>query len=127
MLDNLKLIQLGLTFSDSNGNLLDFGTKNTYIWKFSFSDFDIENDPHNQDSTDMLCLQGIDLKHNCYHEVNSRHFSELMVRSGLVFNNSVIWVSFHDAYDFAYLMKILMRKNLPNTLEGFLFHLKLIF
>ncbi|KAI5412545.1 hypothetical protein KIW84_057273 [Lathyrus oleraceus] len=125
--DNLKLIQLGLTLSDSEGNLPDFGTKNKYIWEFNFSDFDIENDPHNQDSTDMLSHGGIDFKRNFYYGVNSLRFSELMIRSGLVFNNSVIWVTFHGAYDFGYLMKILMRRNLPNTLERFLFHLKVIF
>ncbi|CAK8535454.1 unnamed protein product [Lathyrus sativus] len=125
--DDLKLIQLGLTLSDWKGNLPKFGTKNSYIWEFNFSDFDIENDPHNQDSTDMLRLRGIDFKHNLYHGVNSLRFSELMMRSGLVFNNLVFWVTFHGAYDFGYLMKILMRRNLPNTLDRFLFHLKGIF
>ncbi|WJX79026.1 hypothetical protein P8452_62186 [Trifolium repens] len=77
--DNLKLIQLGLTLSDVKGNLPDFGTDICYIWEFNFCDFDVEHDLHNQDSIDLLRRQGIDFNRNVNHGVHSLHFSELML------------------------------------------------
>ncbi|GAU16357.1 hypothetical protein TSUD_117060 [Trifolium subterraneum] len=125
--DALKLIQLGLTLSDVNGNLPDFGTNNCFIWEFNFCDFDVKRDLHNKDSIDLLWRQGIDFNCNVIHGVNSFHFSELMAKSGLVFNKAVTWVTFHGTYDFGYLVKILTRSNLPDSLEEFLYVLRFIF
>ncbi|KAL5067043.1 hypothetical protein RYX36_017930 [Vicia faba] len=125
--DALKLIQVGLTLSDSQGNLPDFGTNNSYIWEFNFSDFDINHDPYNQDSIDMLRGQGINFDHTFSHGVDSMRFAELMFSSILIFNKSLIWVTFSSAYDFGYLVKILTRKNLPNRLEDFLSIVEVLF
>ncbi|GAU38911.1 hypothetical protein TSUD_119770 [Trifolium subterraneum] len=125
--DSLKLIQLGLTLSDANGNLPDFGTNNCYIWEFNFCDFNVKRDLYNKDSIDLLRRQGIDFNCNVIHGVNSFHFSELMVRSGLVFNKAVTWVTFHGTYDFGYLVKILTRNKLPDSLGEFLGVLRFIF
>ncbi|MCI29127.1 CCR4-associated factor 1-like protein 11, partial [Trifolium medium] len=103
--DALKLIQLGLTFSDENGNLPDFGTSNCFIWEFNFCDFNVKRDLHNKDSIDLLRRQGINFNCNVIHGVNLFHFFELMARSGLVRNERVTWVTFHGTYDFGYLVK----------------------
>ena len=42
--DMLKLIQLGLTFSDENGNLPTCGTESPCIWQFNFREFNISED-----------------------------------------------------------------------------------
>jgi len=104
--DALKIIQIGLTLTDAKGNLPRF--KNIRcIWEFNFCDFNIWRDLHNQDSIDMLRRQGIDFTRNASHGVNSFHFCHLMWGSGLLFNENVTWVTFHSAFDFGYLVKIL--------------------
>ncbi|KAG9137343.1 hypothetical protein Leryth_027023 [Lithospermum erythrorhizon] len=117
--DMLKLIQLGLTFSDENGNMPTCGSDKHCIWQFNFCEFNPNEDIFANDSIELLCQSGIDFKRNSEKGIDAKRFGELLMSSGIVLNDTVCWVTFHSGYDFGYLLKLLTCQNLPNTQEGF--------
>ncbi|KAG0463087.1 hypothetical protein HPP92_021563 [Vanilla planifolia] len=126
--DLLKLIQLGLTFSDSAGRLPLVGSPpRSCVWQFNFCEFDAARDIFAADSIRLLRHSGIDFDKNCHHGVSASRFAELLISSGVVLNDSVHWVTFHSGYDFGYLLKILTCRNLPDTQEGFFELLRMYF
>jgi CCR4-NOT transcription complex subunit 7/8 len=106
--DMLKLIQLGLSFTDGKGNWANGCT----CWQFNFK-FDTDADIHAHDSIELLKTSGIDFEKFQKHGIDVPHFGELMMMSGLVLNDDVKWVSFHSSYDFGYLLKTLSCQELP--------------
>ncbi|CAK9146634.1 unnamed protein product [Ilex paraguariensis] len=117
--DMLKLIQLGLTFSDEDGNLPTCGTDTYCIWQFNFREFDVTEDIFANDSIELLRQCGIDFKKNNEMGIDANWFGELLMSSGIVLNDGVRWVTFHSAYDFGYLLKLLIRRDLPDTQAEF--------
>ncbi|KAF2075239.1 hypothetical protein CYY_003457 [Polysphondylium violaceum] len=106
--DQLKIIQLGLTFCDSNGNL----AKPTSTWQFNFK-FSLSEDMYAPESIDLLSRSGIDFAKFESHGINILDFSELLMVSGIVLNDNIKWISFHSGYDFGYLLKSLTCTALP--------------
>lgn len=117
--DLLKLIQLGLTFSDEKGNLPTCGTDKFCIWQFNFREFNPNEDVFANDSIELLRQSGIDFKINNEKGIDAKQFGELLMSSGVVLNDNVYWVTFHSGYDFGYLLKLLTCQNLPDTQNGF--------
>ncbi|CAN8247669.1 unnamed protein product [Cochlearia groenlandica] len=122
----LKMIQLGLTFSDENGNLPTSDSDNNNnnnkkhcLWQFNFREFDLKTDIFADDSIELLRQSGIDFAKNNRTGVDSRRFAELLMSSGIVLNENVHWVTFHSGYDFGYLLKLLTCKDLPETQKKF--------
>ncbi|KAK2981699.1 hypothetical protein RJ640_013097 [Escallonia rubra] len=117
--DMLKLIQLGLTFSDKDGNMPTCGTDKYCIWQFNFREFNVSEDIFANDSIELLRQCGMDFAKNNEMGIDSSRFGELLMSSGVVLNDCVQWVTFHSAYDFGYLLKLLTCRVLPDTQAGF--------
>lgn len=117
--DMLKLIQLGLTFSDENGNLPTCGTDKYCVWQFNFREFSVSEDIFANDSIELLRQCGIDFKKNNEMGIDANRFGELLMSSGIVLNANVHWVTFHSGYDFGYLLKLLTCRDLPDAQAGF--------
>jgi len=113
--DLLKIIQLGLTFADENGNL----PPGVCTWQFNFK-FALSEDMYAQDSIDLLIRSGIDFSKNEEFGIDVSDFGELLMTSGIVLNDSIKWISFHSSYDFGYLLKLLTCKCLPAEEHEFL-------
>eukprot|EP00536_Pseudo-nitzschia_multiseries_P009540 jgi/Psemu1/306608/fgenesh1_kg.269_\ len=120
--DLLKIIQLGLSFSDEQGNLC----KECPCWQFNFA-FDLDGDMFAQDSIDLLVNSGISFTDHATRGIDPQLFGELLMVSGLVLDDRVKWVTYHAGYDFAYLLKILTTKDLPADEKGFFEILKVYF
>lgn len=81
----LKLIQLGLTLTDKDGNLPMIG--NYYcIWQFNFREFNLKEDMYAQDSIELLKQSGIDFRANEERGIDVQQFGELLMVSGVVLN-----------------------------------------
>ncbi|PKI40825.1 hypothetical protein CRG98_038836 [Punica granatum] len=100
--DTLKLIQLGLTFSDEKGNLPTCGTDKYCIWQFNFREFNLGKDVFATESIELLKQSGIDFEKNNERGIDAVRFGELLI-----------------GYDFGYLLKLLTCQNLPDTQAGF--------
>jgi CCR4-NOT transcription complex subunit 7/8 len=112
--DRLKLIQVGITLSDSEGNF----PPETSTWQFNLK-FDLKNDTYSEDSIQLLKSSGIDFELHFKDGIEPGDFAELFTVSGLVLNEDVIYITFHSGYDFAYLLKSLTCQKLPETQNGF--------
>jgi CCR4-NOT transcription complex subunit 7/8 len=122
----LKLIQLGLTFTDSQGNLPRINNE-LCVWQFNFREFRLSEDMHAGDSIELLKQSGIDFAQNEARGIDVARFGELLTVSGVVLNEAVRWVTFHSGYDFGYLLKVLTAAPLPPSEADFFDLLKLFF
>ena len=126
--DLLKMIQLGITLFKPDGalpppdagsppkSLYQGTTVAPYTWQFNF-DFSLHNDMYAQESTAMLSKAGIDFERHAKQGIDPKKFGALLISSSLVLDKNTHWISFHSGYDFAYLIKIMLQKELPKE-EG---------
>jgi len=112
--DSLKLIQLGITLSNENGEF----PKPYHTWQFNF-EFDYKKDKSSQSSLNLLMNSGIDFNKIKKCGINHKKFIEQFKNSGLVLNPNIHWISFHGSYDFAYLLSNLLSNSLPKTEKEF--------
>jgi len=103
--DLLKIIQLGITFCDTEGYVYSGQGTNgmACTWQFNFK-FNLSEDMYAQDSIDLLAKSGIDFKEHDAKGIDVQEFGELLMTSGIVLNEDVRWISFHSGYDYGYLL-----------------------
>ena len=59
-----------------------------------------------QDSIDLLVHSGISFPTHETSGIDPQKFGELIMTSGLVLDDDVVWTSFHSGYDYGYLLKV---------------------
>ena len=112
--DSLKLIQLGITLSNSKGEY----PQPYHTWQFNF-EFDYLKDIYSQSSLKLLIQSGINFNKLKTDGINHKKFFEIIKNSGLVLNPRIFWISFHGSYDFAYLLNNLLGNTLPQNENDF--------
>ena len=122
--NELKLIQLGITLTNKDGEY----PKNIpyHTWQFNFK-FDEEKDKYSEESLNLLKSTGIDFDKLKKNGIEHKKFAKILKRTGLVLNPDVNWISFHGSYDFAYLLKLLVKESLPSNENEFMYSLGLYF
>ncbi|XP_074057270.1 CCR4-NOT transcription complex subunit 7-like [Macrotis lagotis] len=120
--DWLKIIQLGLTFMNEQGEC----PPGTSTWQFNFK-FNLKEDMYAQDSIELLTTSGIQFKKHEEDGIDAQYFAELLMTSGVVLCEGVKWLSFHSGYDFGYFIKILTNAPLPEEAHDFFEILRLFF
>lgn len=149
-IDLTKVLQIGMTFSDSRGNR----PKGISTWRFNFI-FDASRDLFAQDSVDSLRQsRGLDLPKHQTQGIEPQRFAELLLGSGLVLNEDVRWITFRGTdsfseritkdggpgrpvepawatfcamYDFGHLLQILSGQILPDEAVSFFETLDMFF
>ncbi|KAJ7643978.1 ribonuclease H-like domain-containing protein [Roridomyces roridus] len=106
--DLLKIIQVGITLADENGNF----PAEASTWQFNFR-FSISDDMYAPESIDLLQKSGIDFQRHDEIGIAPNDFAELMITSGLVLSEDT------NGYDFGYFVKLLTAASLPTTEEEF--------
>ncbi|KAJ1273555.1 hypothetical protein BS78_06G290400 [Paspalum vaginatum] len=119
--DALHLIQVGLCFAASPTS------PPALAFQINLREFDPRVHRHAPDSVRLLAASGLDLAAHRARGVSARALAALLMSSGLVCNPGVAWVTFHSAYDFAYLVKLLMGRKLPASLPEFLKYVRVYF
>ena len=120
--DRLKVIQVGITLADENGEYpSDIST-----WQFNF-DFNLKNDNYSPESIQLLMNSGINFDILPEKGISVFKFGEMLLTSGLVINDNINWITFHGSYDFAYLLKIITGQMLPDSVESFVFDIDVFF
>ncbi|XP_074569717.1 putative CCR4-associated factor 1 homolog 11 [Curcuma longa] len=111
--DNLRMIQLGITLLDVAGNP-------RMAWQINFSDFDPDVDPYSPASMNLLKDSGIDVQRNRREGISSVRCAALLWEK-LFSHHGGAFVTFHGLYDVGYLIKMLSGgRPLPETPREFI-------
>jgi CCR4-NOT transcription complex subunit 7/8 len=116
------IIQIGLTLGDCVGHVC----APCCTWQFNFK-FSVTEDLHSSNAIELLQRAGIDFTKFDREGIEVIDFAHLLLCSGLVMNDDVIWLTYHGAYDFGYLLKMLSGEANPPTVDEFFMALNVYF
>jgi CCR4-NOT transcription complex subunit 7/8 len=136
--DLLKIIQLGITLFSIEGDVPPSHLDSTQLsyrpkavqhyanniivcpctWTFNFQ-FSLNDDMYNEESIQLLKKSGADFDKLATQGIDPEEFGSLLTTSGLILSEDVNWISFHSGYDFAYLIKMLSNRRLPDDEESY--------
>lgn len=120
--DILKLIQLGVTFFDKDGNT----PHPVATWQFNFK-FSLNADMYADESIQLLDRSGLQFQRHEEEGIDVQHFAELLMTSGLILSPNVHWITFHSGYDFGYLLRLLTCADMPSNERDFFDVLRVYF
>merc|ERR1719199_1363046 len=110
----MRPIQVGFAILDSDGTLQG-------VWSFNLQ-FDAASDLCTDVAVNFLLSAGVDLPRHALEGINPRVFG-FRISSSTMFKRSSathrLWVAFSGSYDFAYLLKLLTAKPLPQEPDAF--------
>ncbi|MCO5557263.1 hypothetical protein L7F22_010824 [Adiantum nelumboides] len=112
--DNMFLIQVGLTLTNDHGELPMLDGAYT-AWQFNLRDFDISKDWYFPDSIQLLINAGIDFERNRREGIGLYTLGSLFLQHGLVFNKRIRYICYQGDMDLAYLVKAISGDRLPST------------
>uniref|UniRef100_A0A0D9XHF7 poly(A)-specific ribonuclease n=1 Tax=Leersia perrieri TaxID=77586 RepID=A0A0D9XHF7_9ORYZ len=124
--DEVPIVQLGITLSDSQGNLPMFhdhlGLIHEMAWEVVFSDFDASRGhAHAVNSVKFLESQGIDFDLARLTGVSSTLFGQRLLAILPPSPEELTWSAFGAAYDMAYILKMLTGgQPLPESRQEFI-------
>ncbi|KAM7253856.1 hypothetical protein ACFE04_031538 [Oxalis oulophora] len=119
--DALQIVELGLSLSNSKGELPnlapELGSQYCYYsWQFHFCDFV----PYTLGSIAFLESKGIPIDYYMELGINKWEFAWGFFNSNLFKASDLTWITFHGAYHFGLMMKILTQNKLPSDPALFL-------
>lgn len=120
--DKLKLIQVGISIKNEEGN----SPQGCSTWQFNLK-FDLNNDQYSNESIALLTNSGINFELLENRGIPADMFGEYLISSGLVLNEDIHWISFHGIYDFAYFLRCVTNLPLPDNEIQFFETLKIYF
>lgn len=120
--DKLKLIQVGISLFDKNGEKPNCAS----TWQFNLK-FDLSKDKIAQDAFTLLKNSGIDFDKLRIKGISHKLFAEYFISSGLLLNDEVTWISFNGFSDFAYLLNLATNQLMPENEEQFIRELNMYF
>lgn len=138
--DMLKVIQLGITLWSLEGELppttseapLGRSAFNNALvptpctWQFNFK-FSLEDDMYAEDAVSLLKKAGLDFEKSAEIGIDPATFGSLLITSGLVTDPNVTWVTFHSAYDFGYIVRVMFPAQMPEGDEEFVAFVRAFF
>jgi len=120
--DELKLIQLGITLFDKNGKT----PPGPCTWQFNFK-YDVDVDKSLKQSINVLREAGINFEKHKTNGIDHHTFSYYLTSSGLVLDSNKTWICFQGNQDFGYMYRVLSNRPVPDSEDAFLDETKIYF